>query len=681
MRVLLAVLAGAAAAAAALGPCDPLVPQTCYLPFPNNFWLREGSAARAAATSASTLRGGSRAAAARAQAGNVPVTSFSNQSFPVDTSGRGVDVSEGWNGLDGFAPYPSIMTYFEDAAIDNCPRLWNMEASLNASSPTILLNAETGERVAHWVELDHSSDMDLAGSAYRRGFLLWPAARLNDSTRYIVAMRGLETTYGDPIEPSPAFGALRDNIPTSDPNVEERRALFADIFARLAAAGVPRASLQLAWDFTTASVGTWTGWLASMRDDALQRFDALPVAQRYQVTQVTDNPSPSIRRQIQGTFQMPWYVNSVQAELSARLVIDPATNTPVFQQLVPVNFTVLIPTSVVANQTTGRIVQYGHGLFGDQSEVTTSYLEEQANQYGYILGAVDWVGLCQDDLVPAALMVATDLSNFPMIPDRLHQGMINAHVFMRFLRTTLVNDPNVQFNGRSTLDPTRVNYYGNSLGGIMGSVYMATSVEVTRGVAGVPGGPFGILLPRSQDFAELFEVIRLRYSDGLDRIFLMAMLDFIWMRLEPGGYMQAVNRQPLPNSPTHTVLFQYGLGDAQVTWLAGHAIARSVGAAMFESQVPTGNETLFGFPKVKDTDSVGNGTSVIQGYDFGVPLSNIPFVNQPANKTTDTHELVRRTPQAQAQIDHFFTTGTIINTCGGPCIFSEGKLVVNAPRP
>ena len=32
---------------------------------------------------------------------------------------------------------------------------------------------------------------------------------------------------------------------------------------------------------------------------------------------------------------------------------------------------------------------------------------------------------------------------------------------------------------------------------------MATTTDVKRGTLGVPGGPFGLLLPRSQDFQEL----------------------------------------------------------------------------------------------------------------------------------------------------------------------------------
>lgn len=65
-----------------------------------------------------------------------------------------------------------------------------------------------------------------------------------------------------------------------------------------------------------------------------------------------------------------------------------------------------------------------------------------------------------------------------------------------------MHDKNVIFNGASVIVPEYTHYYGNSLGGILGTVYMATTTDVTRGTLGVPGGPFGLLLPRSQDFQE-----------------------------------------------------------------------------------------------------------------------------------------------------------------------------------
>ena len=74
------------------------------------------------------------------------------------------------------------------------------------------------------------------------------------------------------MQPSEAFRALRDGQPSEDPAIEARRALFDDIFARLDAVGVPRSSVQLAWDYSTASMDSIAGRLVAMREDAFARL-------------------------------------------------------------------------------------------------------------------------------------------------------------------------------------------------------------------------------------------------------------------------------------------------------------------------------------------------------------------------------------------------------------------------
>lgn len=49
-----------------------------------------------------------------------------------------------------------------------------------------------------------------------------------------------------------------------------------------------------------------------------------------------------------------------------------------------------------------------------------------------------------------------------------------------------------------------------SQGGIFGSVYMSVTTDVTRGSIGVGGTPYSLLLPRSADFTDLFEILKSR---------------------------------------------------------------------------------------------------------------------------------------------------------------------------
>jgi len=311
-------------------------------------------------------------------------------------------------------------------------------------------------------------------------------------------------------------------------------------------------------------------------------------------------------------------------------------------------------------------LQYGHGLFGDKNEVQSSYLGEQADRHGYVLAASDWIGLSEVDSPVVVAMMATDLTDFGIVPDRCQQGLLNALFLMRLLREgKLAKDPALVFNGKPVLDGTSASYYyGNSQGGILGSVYMAITTDVKRGVLGVGGGPYSLLLPRSNDFASLFQLLTLRYPQPLDRYVLFSAFQLLWDRADPGGYMSAITSNPLPNTPTHEVILQHGLGDAQVSYIACYALGRSVGASMFQSNVHEPGETLYGFPFIKDTD-VGH-TAMEVTWQFAGTLPS-PQTDVPPQKDGDTHEKPRRTMAAQEMMYRFFTTGDIINTCGGEC--------------
>lgn len=98
------------------------------------------------------------------------------------------------------------------------------------------------------------------------------------------------------------------------------------------------------------------------------------------------------------------------------LVSWPILSPCLYHPLVFLEIIFLICTLSFMSQ--GAVMQYGHGLFGSQDELLTDYLVAEADEYGYILAGVNWDGMCKYDEFYVALMVATDFSNFPMIPDR-----------------------------------------------------------------------------------------------------------------------------------------------------------------------------------------------------------------------------------------------------------------------
>eukprot|EP00730_Choanoeca_flexa_P010521 TRINITY_DN1839_c0_g1_i1.p1 TRINITY_DN1839_c0_g1~~TRINITY_DN1839_c0_g1_i1.p1 ORF type:complete len:645 (+),score=114.50 TRINITY_DN1839_c0_g1_i1:2-1936(+) len=616
--------------------CDSLDPSICGYPFPNNFFKDD-------------------------------TTGFLNltiDTFPKTKNNNSIDPNVGgWNTLDGFSPIPSIITYFQDLDDSKLPHFWDIAQSLSPASHTMLLNADTGDIIPHWIEMDHSADPENP-EGYKRSIIMWPAHRLNDSATYIVAYRNLQTFAGSPVLASPAFAALRDSLPSDDVTVNARRGKFESIFAKLQSAGFSRQDLTLAWDFTVSSTKTQTSRMVTIRDDAFERVSGgIP----FKITSVQDSPRRGVARELHGEMTVPWYLTQYAPGMSVRLnIAQDNPNLPLYNGDGLVTFTVIIPESLRNASNLGALMSYGHGLFGSQSEIETQYLCDEANEYGYVIVAVNWLGMCYEDEVVAASIVGEDLTDFAAIPDRSHQGMLNALLMMRLAASeAFYKSEHMLFDGRVVVDPSKRYYYGNSQGGIFGSVYMSLSTDVERGVLGVAGGPYSLLLPRSADFTPLFDIIKARYGDAQDRLFLMSSMQLLWDRLEPAGYLSHISKDPLPNTPKHRVLIHYGLADAQVTWLGDQMMGRSVNAHMFESNVVEGNVTLFGFPFHKDNETITDDINFIMGWDFSKPQA--PFVNRPASKSTDTHEDTRREKTAMAQSFRFLSEGVITNTCSGPC--------------
>jgi hypothetical protein len=188
---------------------------------------------------------------------------------PVDPSA--------WNQADGFSTIaPILFGLPATPAIDNLVPYTNISASTMPGATTVLLNAATGERIAHWTE------RDAFDQSYGRDrpplLVLQPAVALAAGTRYIVAVTGLveDTASRTVISAWPAFAALRDAVPDSRVPVSRVEYFNANVFPALTSAGVARSSLQLAWDFTTRSQAATVNRALSVRDDALSRVQASP---------------------------------------------------------------------------------------------------------------------------------------------------------------------------------------------------------------------------------------------------------------------------------------------------------------------------------------------------------------------------------------------------------------------
>lgn len=110
---------------------------------------------------------------------------------------------------------------------------------------------------------------------------------------------------------------------------------------------------------------------------------------------------------------------------------------------------------------------------------------------------------------------------------------------------------------------------------------------------------------------------------------------------------------------------------AQVTWLSGQNLGRSLGCYMYNSDVSEGNETLYGYNFINDnvviniSESNEKSACMIQGWNYNVPM--VPFVNLPPPRTYDTHGFNKLQPQTQQENYNLFTKGILQNDCNGAC--------------
>ena len=435
-----------------------------------------------------------------------------------------------------------------------------------------------------------------------------------------------------------------------------------------------RDTLQIAWDFTVMSTKQQTTRMINMRDDALSRIDWDNGGVNYRIVLVEDNYNDYTARRVNGLMTVPWYLNKRLPGSDVRMMTQwDNPLMPVYQGTQEVHFELIIPYSVANGSLPGKFLQYGHGLFDGIFEILLDVTQPIWDEWGYMVGGVNWLGMCFEDVGAITDIISTNLTNFPAVPDRLHQGMLDALYYQELLISPrFLNDSRIwNFADVGSVVPEQhqSHYWGISLGGIMGSVFMSLATNITHGVCNVPGFPFELLLPRSTDFDQFRDILRTRYRNNLDVLLVYSMSQLLWNRLSPSGYLHHMIRNPLIGTPVHNVLIQYSLGDHQVSWLGAEQMGRSLNASMYVSNVPEYNESLYAANTLQDTDVIDTwadpGHVMIQGWDYGQP--QVPFVNLPPREGSDTHQWTGQQEDAQQAAWIFYEQGLITNQCKGPC--------------
>ena len=649
IAALCAVAFGASASAqAAPRGCDPLDPANCLLPWPNDYFVKDGHLA---------LR---------------------NALMPRSKEGKPIQASD-FNRSDGFSPGQIIVTLVPglDLRRSGAAPITNMGRSLGRRQPIVVIDATTGKRQLIWSELNM-----VAEKPSERTLNIHPGVGWREGHRYIVAVRNLRRSDGSTIDARKAFRIYRDRLPARSRPVERRRAHMEELFATLKRAGIARRNLYLAWDFTIASRQGLTKRLLAMRDRSfaalgdrdLRDFEVEGSPPSFSIDEVRDI---SGARRVSGRVAVPCYLNETGCPPGSRFKLDrdglPVRTPGNVQQA---RFVCIVPSSA-SPAAPARPLLFGHGLF--QSASAVDAIAVLATVTNAVICGTDFSGMSSED-VQNALSVSGDLSRFPTLADRLQQGILNFLFLGRLMVHPQGLSSNAEFAGK--IDTRRLFYAGASLGGILGGTYTAVAPDSQRSALIVPGFRFSLLLTRSTQFRPFAEALYPTYPDRVEQALINSMSQLLWDRGEANGYAWHLTRDPLPNTPRHTVLLHEAFGDHQVANVATETEARLIGARLRTPALDPGRSSdKQPFYGIKPVPSYPWGGNALVVFDIG-PLRPPgctgaaclgtpppPVTNVPPEIGVDPHDKTPFAIPAVGQFTSFLNHGgAFVDTCGtAPC--------------
>lgn len=609
--------------------CQPLMAGAdCLLPFPSDFFRQPDP----------TMPTGSRyaitgAARPRTEQGGIadptlwrPAEGASR--LPMPTAFLATEVSRA-----------SLTGYFDDPA-----------KTLTAQSTSLLIEVPSGKRIPHFVDLDPR-----ATDVTRQALVLHPLQMLEARTRYVVAFQRVLGPDGNPVAAPEGFRRLRDGEVGHDETLTAQSTRYAtDIFPILAAAGVQRSDLQLAWDFTTGSDEWISSDLLRVRDLTQQWLsEHTPTVT---IDSIEESPESDLTRRVRGTIEGPLFLTSDQPGAGLVRGADGG-----IEQNGTLRFPFLAQVPRVVTDGTGGVTTlvYGHGAFGTRDEALSPNPRDIATHARAVLFSIDWWGMSRVDAAQVLGDVASRPAKAMAFTDRVQQGMANHLVFSAAITGPLRAEAAFADDAGTPYYPASAERFmgisqGHILGGLLAAVHPGlTHVGLNNGGAGLSHA-----LSRSRPLSDIF--LALDIKDPLSRRSFEAMLQPSFDRIDGAFWAQHVLQSPLPGNAPRRVLMQTGLGDPEVPNLAGFIHARALGL----KQLTPAALTVYGLEPVSSPTR----ESALCVYDHGIDLRAVYELAQPSPNGNDVHEGTRRLPTALDQLGAFFgARDEIVNFCDGPC--------------
>jgi hypothetical protein len=433
--------------------CNPLGGVGCVTPWPSSAYLRDDT------TSPTGVR-----------------LDLAPGSLPTSADGVELEVAP-FNTRTGFTPASQIFTVFPEGVDDSTLVFHDeIERSVEDSSPTVIVDMDTGERVAHFAELDaNARDWPEQQALYLR-----PAARLRGGARYAVGIRdALKAAGGGELTRPPGFQAILDGRGAGHDRLEAMRARTEEAIAALETAGVARDELLVAWDFVTADDESTLADPRAVRDAAVAAIGDQAANLTYQVT--TDEPvDADIARRVLFTFESPAVADE------GGLFRDGA-GVPIVMGTSEARAVAMIPSCATATNRAGIII-FGHGFFGNLEEAQGGYLQRVARDLCMIVVGGEWRGMARDDLAVAATAL-NDGNTARAFGERILQGIVDFIALEQLARGKLAAEVFLDDADQSIVDPSRTYFYGISQGHILGTTFFAWDPHLPRAALHVQADP------------------------------------------------------------------------------------------------------------------------------------------------------------------------------------------------
>mmetsp|Transcript_23425 Transcript_23425/g.36082 ORF Transcript_23425/g.36082 Transcript_23425/m.36082 type:complete len:1023 (+) Transcript_23425:161-3229(+) len=657
--------------------CDPLDNTECILPFPSSFYLRED---------ASTVTGY-----------RVHLTS---DTLPL--KGSQPFVPGYLNQMDGFSTLAPILFYVHGLKEGGGKGLSGSELQgpesigLSVTSKSITLLVDVGSRslVPHFTELDFlDKNRPIA--------MVQPAKPLRHNARYAVAVVNATGADGLRLSPTLGFSQLLNHHDKVKSGISNKRAIhFQEVIFPSFRHAVPwynnsdPTSLQLLFDFHTASSHGQLSILRTVRDSALKRVSTSVdwfSDDKVEVIKVIDRDcaSTSIARSIYAELPVPWFLDEYgNGKRGATLVSDDPYIVSLSDKVGKVKLSVHVPCSVkqeIIVPGSGKLIQafvdWGHGVLFSRGEtdIYNFFLHKIANDNGYVIVGADWRGMTRYDLPVIIKCLMSRPSDFHAVRDNLIQGFVNKLCVQYFVKNKLIkmdwfkfNVSNVENCGESncTVSEARPEYvfYGNSQGGILGAGYNAFVGDanlISRTILGVPGTPLALVIGRSSILEKFKDFLLFNLYHHRHTRILLSLFQMGWDTLEASGLLaQPVNFDSIPR-----VLMQSGVGDSVVANVATEILARSYRASL----LPGNARQIFGLDVEQPANAEWDGphTTLTELYfeqevkDIGDKRTSIPDVNH-------VHHCVHRDSALKKQLIEFIDTGKVIDPCTKDNCWREG---------